>query len=89
MLKQAFLFSTTSIPVGLILLVDHDQEEVRLRALDNIINKLAYGIVQPVDLACDQLLISKLLQWFLRPATLKKIECLGLLLKICSVSIVW
>ncbi|XP_067949549.1 rotatin-like [Watersipora subatra] len=69
---------------GFIHKLDHNQEEVRLRALDNIINKLNYGIVQTIDLACDQFLISKLLQWFLRPSTPKKVECLQLLLKICE-----
>lgn len=45
-----------------------------------------HGIIQPIDLACDRMLISKLLKWFQRPATLRHKECLELIHKICLVS---
>ena len=82
----AILVKSTFIPpMSCFRFTDHSQEEVRLRALENITNKLNYGIVETIDLACDRPLISKLLQWFLKPGNCKKLECLHLILKICGV----
>lgn len=56
-----------------------------MRALENIVNKLNYGIISAVDLACDRSLIAKLLEWFNYPSPPKRKECLELLLKLCGV----
>ena len=69
-----------------VVILGHTQEEVRVRALENIINKLNYDIVSTMDLACDKNLISNLLQWFNKPNTPQKKACLDLILRISKVN---
>ena len=69
-----------------VVILGHTQEEVRVRALENIINKLNYDIVSTMDLACDKSLISNLLQWFNKPNTPQKKACLDLILRISKVN---
>ncbi|CAI9735440.1 rotatin-like isoform X1 [Octopus vulgaris] len=57
----------------------HELEEIRVRALKNVISKLNYGLVCLSDLVQEKHLFIRLLEWFNFPSAPMQSEVLGLL----------
>ncbi|GAB1609333.1 rotatin-like isoform X2 [Argonauta hians] len=57
----------------------HELEEIRIRALKNILSKLNYGLVCLSDLIQERYLFIRLLEWFNFPSAPMQSEILGLL----------
>ncbi|KAL5022093.1 hypothetical protein ScPMuIL_001248 [Solemya velum] len=60
----------------------HELEEIRVRALENIIMKLEHKLICEADLIHERHLFIRLLEWFNFPKVTKQQEVLGLLLRL-------
>jgi hypothetical protein len=69
------------------LIIGHDLEEIRVRALCNILNKLEAKVIKEQDLIQQQDFYVNILKWFkFRTVPMKK-EALSLLVKLLKVII--
>ena len=69
------------------LLIGHHVEEIRVRALKNILFKLEHKLVCPADLVQERQLLINLLEWFNFPKPSLKKEVLGILEILSRVSL--
>ncbi|XP_071958961.1 rotatin-like isoform X2 [Antedon mediterranea] len=60
----------------------HNLEEIRVRALQNVIGKLEHNVISLNDLVQERHLITRLLEWFNFPSCPMKVEALKLILKL-------
>lgn len=66
----------------------HDLEEIRVRALHNIISKLDYGTIDEKELLLNEELVCRLFDWLVKfDASPEKEKILRLLLRILNVGL--
>ena len=66
-------------------ILGHPLEEIRLRALDNILSKLEHRLICEADLIQERHLFIRLLEWFNFPRVSKQSDVLNLLLQLSQV----
>ena len=74
--------------IEIITVVGHSLEEIRVRALQNIISKLEYGLVCNSDLVHERHLHIRLLEWFNFASCPLQDRVLGLILRLSQVWVV-
>ena len=65
--------------------VGHHLEEIRIRALENILSKLEHKLICDSDLIQERHLFIRLLEWFNFPKSSRHADILNLLLQLSQV----
>ena len=70
-----------------LVLTGHNLEEIRVRALKNIVSKLEHGLLCEADLVQEKYLHIQLLEWFNFPSCPLQDKVVGLILRLSKVTV--
>lgn len=68
-------------------LTGHDLEEIRVRALENLLSKLEHKLICDADLIHERHLLIRIVEWFNFPNSTRHADVLKLLLRLTQVCI--